>query len=121
MPCDTPPRSGAELFEYEHASEAAELLPWVLARLNHFPVGPTTNRADMARLCGVIKGMTPEQRASIVYDAHNRMSRRLANWWEDHQRYDEARAEADEDEGTLPSDAEHILSLLDSRTRKDKA
>jgi len=36
-------------------------------------------------LCALCKSIDP----SIIYNAHNRTARKLANWWEDHQEVDQ--------------------------------
>lgn len=45
----------------------------------------------VALLCSTIRKMSKKQLENIVYDAHNGTSRRLANWWEEHQKADEER------------------------------
>jgi hypothetical protein len=42
-------------------------------------------------LCDLLTAMKPEELEMIVYNAHSRMSRRLADWWEDHQAADNER------------------------------
>ena len=42
-------------------------------------------------LCGVLKELTPEQLERIVYNAHNKTARDLADWWEEHQAADATR------------------------------
>jgi superfamily II DNA/RNA helicase len=44
-------------------------------------------------LCSTIRSMNEQQINEIVYNAHNRSSRELANWWEEHQEHDKIRAE----------------------------
>ncbi|AMO44240.1 hypothetical protein DSS3P8_182 [Roseobacter phage DSS3P8] len=42
----------------------------------------------VAELCATIRVMTPKQRDAIVYNGRVKMSRRLADWWEEHQAED---------------------------------
>lgn len=42
-------------------------------------------------LCSTIRQMTDEQRDKIIYDGRNSDARKLADWWEKHQKADEAR------------------------------
>jgi hypothetical protein len=50
----------------------------------------------VAYLCGLIKKLTKKQFKEIVYNAKPKESRRLADWWEDHQEKDKRR-EIEED------------------------
>ncbi len=45
----------------------------------------------VVKLCTEIRAMSDETREKIVYDAHDRDSRALADWWETHKAADEAR------------------------------
>ena len=42
-------------------------------------------------LCGELRNLSVEDRESIVYDAHNKIARDLADWYEEHQEADKAR------------------------------
>lgn len=44
-----------------------------------------------AELCALVRSLNEEQLHTIVYDGTSRISRRLADWWEDHQEVDSAR------------------------------
>lgn len=45
----------------------------------------------VAELCGVLKNLTPALTDRIVYNAQNKTSRGLADWWEEHQEADRKR------------------------------
>lgn len=49
--------------------------------------------AFVANLCSLLRSLTTEQMESIVYDGHNKQSRQLADWWENHKEIDIARIE----------------------------
>lgn len=40
------------------------------------------------QLCAMLRRMDPAVRENLVYVAHDRMARRLADWWEEHQEKD---------------------------------
>ena len=42
-------------------------------------------------LCRVLRSLSPEDRERIVYNAHDKRSRDLADWWEEHEKVDKAR------------------------------
>lgn len=46
-------------------------------------------------LCTACKNMSEKLKAKLMYDGRNRMARKLADWWENHQRED-AKREAEE-------------------------
>lgn len=48
--------------------------------------------SDTAELCRILKSLTPQQTEKLVYDGRSKRARRLADWWERHQRADERRA-----------------------------
>lgn len=97
MPCES-----AYLAPWEkELQRAAKLYAYALKALNQ-PVSPVVNKvADdiygwgganfVPALCALVKGMSDEEREAIVYNPHNRDSRDLANWWEEHQEADRAR------------------------------
>ena len=51
--------------------------------------GKGADRTDM--LCKLIHEMCPDERESIVYDAHSKLARQLADWWETHLVLDKRR------------------------------
>lgn len=55
-------------------------------------------------LCAEIERMTPEDLDRIVYNARDPMSRRLADWWEEHLAADREREEREKSH----AEAEHL-------------
>jgi hypothetical protein len=45
----------------------------------------------VALLCTILSNLSPEQQEFIIYDARDKTSRRLADWWEEHQEADRKR------------------------------
>lgn len=45
----------------------------------------------VADLCKTINEMSPESRDKIIYNARDKMARKLADWWEEHQEADRQR------------------------------
>lgn len=50
-----------------------------------------------AMLCLLICNMTDDEREKILYNAHSKQSRQLADWWEKHQEADRKREQMEED------------------------
>jgi hypothetical protein len=42
-------------------------------------------------LCAMLTAMSPEDANRLVYDGRNAMARKLADWWEEHQKADKLR------------------------------
>jgi hypothetical protein len=64
---------------------------WVVDAANSY--SGNTNRLDEATkvLCETLRSLTFSEAESIVYNAHSKESRDLANWWEQHQEWDKRR------------------------------
>ena len=91
--CDHMEPNAAE----RHRREAAQHLVYLFERLGK-KIDPSIKAAAddlygtggdecVAALCEILGGHMEEVEA-IVYDAKDRRSRRLADWWEDHQEED---------------------------------
>ncbi len=103
MPCNSdyldPTNREAEL------QRAAKLLVYVYEKLN-LEVPSYVKKASkdvyckddrsVSRLCSILDAMPPDTLDRIVYNAKNKTSRDLADWWEEHQQADRER-EVEED------------------------
>ena len=47
--------------------------------------------SSVAVLCKVLTELDSSSREALVYNSHDRTARDLANWWEEHQKADNAR------------------------------
>lgn len=100
--------------EEKHFQETAKLILYVLEELgiNHLLIDGTSverykwihkqsvdqyaNDRDLEPyLCNLLRNMGETDLEEIVYNAKSRKSRQLADWWEDHQKADEARKKID--------------------------
>ena len=77
----------------------AQLLRFVYVKLE-VPVSKKLNEAAnscycsddfVPELCKTIRGLSEEQLNEIVYNARDKTSRDLADWWEEHEAADRAR------------------------------
>lgn len=57
------------------------------------------NRLDEATkmLCEACRSLTEEETEKYIYDAHDKTARKLANWFERHQEWDERRVKEEEE------------------------
>lgn len=62
---------------------------------NHIYGSKTRLDEMVAELCGIIRDMTPDQLDRIVYNGRDPQSRKLADWWEEHERADREREQAE--------------------------
>ena len=91
--CDHMEPTAAE----RHRREAAQHLVYIFERLGWSIRDDIRKAANdlygtggdecVRILCDILRG-APEEVMEIVYDAKDRRSRRLADWWEDHQEED---------------------------------
>jgi hypothetical protein len=49
-------------------------------------------------LCRILTNLNLEQQEAVIYNARSKTSRRLADWWEEHQKADTKRCEEEEAE-----------------------
>lgn len=47
-------------------------------------------------LCQLLNGLNDEQTSTIVYNGCNKQARKLADWWERHQKLDKEREEMED-------------------------
>ena len=63
-------------------------------------------------LCEKISSMTEQQKESIVYNAKNKTSRKLADWWEEHVEADKRRLKMELEEKKKKETMDEILKKL---------
>ncbi|QGH74961.1 hypothetical protein MAL1_00215 [Bacteriophage DSS3_MAL1] len=102
MPCNSD-HMEPTVRERQHR-EAAQHLVYIYGAMNQ-PVpaqvaadaahiyGGSAGEINMNTLCSLLRGMSEEQLSRIVYDGRNPQARKLADWWDEHQREDWKRRE----------------------------
>lgn len=109
MPCHDPSPTP----EQQHTRHTFELLSHVKTKLGlphdkravgkaaggYGPLSLTKDDADYAtaELCRVLRAVKagdPTGFEKLVYDARDKTSRQLADWWEEHEAFDKARGDA---------------------------
>ena len=105
MPCHDPSPTPSQ----QHTRLTFELLSHVKTKLGlkhdkcaigkaaggYGPLSLTKDDADYAtaELCGVLRKLQERDREAfemLAYDAHDKTSRQLADWWESHQEFDKS-------------------------------
>lgn len=71
----------------------------------------------VSKLCGILSSFDDETMERIVYDAHCKVCRELATWWEEHQEADKKRLEKELQD---VKDEEDRKKLLKSMSERDK-
>ena len=69
----------------------------------------------VAHLCQLITSMDVDTRHRIVYNAHNKKSRQLADWWETHQAADLARQAQEAEEQAHVENLNNAFSKLNAQ------
>lgn len=101
------------IYVQEQIGQAHEA--WTLAAANN--MYPNDDRV-VIQLCNVLNELDSEQRERIVYNAHDKTARDLADWWEEHQNADAERlrqADAEIAQGRLREQA--LSKLTDEEKR----
>lgn len=69
-------------------------------------------------LCAKLTGLTKKQKEEIIYNAKDKTSRELADWWEEHQKADKARVKAEKELKEKKKLAEGALKKLTFAEKK---
>ena len=98
----------------------AQLLRFVYVKLE-LPVSDKLNKAAgdtwckddfVPELCKTIRGLNEEQLNDIVYNARDKISRSLADWWEEHEAADRAREAKERKEAEEKALAERAMQKI---------
>ena len=98
----------------------AKLLRFVNVKLD-LPVSKKLNEAAnssycsddfVPELCKTIRGLNEEQLNDIVYNARDKISRSLADWWEEHEAADRAREAKERKEAEEKALAERAMQKI---------
>ncbi len=76
------------------------------------------NDLAVTQLCALLKKLDPKKRDAIVYNAHDKMARDLANWWEEHQKADTERIAEEKHEQEQEKLREQALKKLTKAERR---
>lgn len=69
---------------------------WIKAASTHV-YGDAARYHELTEiLCTICRNMTEDQKNAVIYDGRDPVSRRLAEWWDDHQKVDAAREAAEQ-------------------------
>lgn len=69
-------------------------------------------------LCSICKSLQGEELQRVIYDGRNPEARKLADWWENHQEVDRAKAEREADEQRKADLKSKALAKLTDEERK---
>lgn len=86
--------------------EAAILLVWACQQIGRIPPGFAVKEAkniyakderSVTELYALLRALSQHDIELLVYNARDKMSRKLADWWEDHQEADRKREKKERD------------------------
>lgn len=106
--------------------DTAILLEYVLSRSNSIVTQSIADDANniyggkdyTKELCETLKALSEEELNTIVYNAKIAMSRRLADWWENHQEVDAKRLEKEKKEQAKKQLLDQALAKLTKEERE---
>lgn len=86
-----------QLLTYALPAVGKDVPAWVVEVSKH-PYG-SPKRADeaTAMLCEICGSLDEDQTAKVIYDGRNPEARKLADWWDSHQKDDAARKQREEE------------------------
>jgi hypothetical protein len=64
---------------------------WIASAAKNYYGEPERLEEATVMLCTLCGGMDDVQKSAVIYDGRNAESRKLADWWDEHQKADEAR------------------------------
>ncbi len=104
-------RETAKLIVYLNTKLASSTPAWIVTASEEYY--GAENRVDeiVAILCTTIRGLSDEQRDAIVYNGKDETARKLADWWDEHQKADAIREAA---EAQAEADRKQAAALLDA-------
>ena len=71
-----------------------------------------SNRGLEIELCGILGNLTDDEINRVIYDARDKMSRRLADWWEAHVEKDKKRESKETQKKELGLKVQKIIGSL---------
>ena len=77
-----------------------------------------SDERSVTELCAALKAMDPKRRDTIVYNAHDKNARDLADWWEEHQAADAKREKKEAAERERKRTSKQALAKLSKKERK---
>ena len=100
--------------------ETAQLYGYVLVETGERVPERVANAANdtycrqdfVSHLCAAITAMDVDTRHRVVYNAHDRTARRLADWWEEHQAADRMRIAREQAELRQQDQYEQVIAKL---------
>ena len=87
-------RETAKLIVYLNTKLAITTPAWIATAADEYYGAEDRVDEVVALLCTTIRGMTPKQVDAIVYNGKDETARKLADWWDEHQKADAIREAA---------------------------
>lgn len=117
---ETLSRETAKLIVWLDQKMKAKTEDWIVTASKEYYGNEPEVDTIVAGLCARIRAMPEDQLNTIVYNGRDATARKLADWWEEHQKADtkreaqEQRALAKERSKRLHERSEELLKLVDT-------
>ncbi len=90
-PGETLSRETAKLIVYVNDKRGIPTSDWIAAAADEYYGAENRVHDLVAILCAFIRNMSPVELSDIVYNGRDATARKLADWWDDHQKADAIR------------------------------
>ena len=109
-------RETAKLIVYLNTKLGITTPAWIATAADEYYGAEDRVDEVVSLLCTTIRGMTTEQVDTIVYNGKDETARKLADWWDEHQKADAIRETADLKAAADLRRAEDLLTAITKLT-----
>jgi hypothetical protein len=108
----------AEMIVYACGALNGAVVSWIKEASTSQYGAPKRHNELTDILCNLCSNMSEEQKNNIIYDGHNANARKLAEWWDNHQKVDSERLARKDRVKEMLKVGEAILSRLSKEERE---
>lgn len=105
-------RETAKLVVFASAKLGKPVAAYISKAADTYYGDPGHHDGITAALCALCTSMTEAQKDEIIYNGRDANSRKLAAWWDDHQKVDAAREAAEAEDARVNEIADQIRATL---------
>jgi hypothetical protein len=111
-------RLACECLDYALGALGKPVPAWITAAAGNYYGNPAKLNEATVMLCTLCRGMTAALQTVIIYDGRSPQARKLADWWEAHQKADAAREARELQAKTQEAHRQSALSKLTDEERR---
>jgi hypothetical protein len=111
-------RLACECLDYALSALGKPVPAWITAAAGNYYGNPAKLNDATVMLCTLCRGMTEAQMTATIYNGRIPHARKLADWWEAHQKADAAREARELEAKTREAHRQSALSKLTDEERR---